>query len=348
MNFRTFFFLIVIALSSNSYAQWWVDGGNLIWPYGNVTISKGSLHIKDSDTTTSSIWSDTESGIFARGNRSSWWGVIQAEAIGVDGDDPTIPLYGVKGYATPYYSSGELYSGTWGGYFSNNPRLSGTAKTKTNFNFPTNSVTGVTGEIAVNSHTQVDLDITCGVGAYLIAYQMENDITNYLGFGSTGWIAESDSFSVENYFAYYSRPALLLKDIDYYYGYYSDDILAGTVIDTFYHFYGKGDHPSYFGGSVNSAGGYNYSADTSSTDAYKMVLSGAHTLVAGLEVTFIATTANTDGATLTINSLTAKALTKASGGAINTALATGDILAGQVVKAVYDGTQFQVISRLAP
>jgi len=79
-----------------------------------------------------------------------------------------------------------------------------------------------------------------------------------------------------------------------------------------------------------------------------MVLSGAHTLVAGLEVTFIATTANTDGATLTINSLTAKALTKASGGAINTALATGDILAGQVVKAVYDGTQFQVISRLAP
>ena len=43
MNFRIFFFLIIIALSSNSYAQWWVDGGNLIWPHGNVTIAKNLI-----------------------------------------------------------------------------------------------------------------------------------------------------------------------------------------------------------------------------------------------------------------------------------------------------------------
>jgi len=43
MNFRTFFFLIIIALSSNSYAQWWVDGGNVIWPHGDVKIPNGEL-----------------------------------------------------------------------------------------------------------------------------------------------------------------------------------------------------------------------------------------------------------------------------------------------------------------
>lgn len=43
MKFRIFFFLIIIALSSNSYAQWWVDGGNVIWPHGNVDITNGDL-----------------------------------------------------------------------------------------------------------------------------------------------------------------------------------------------------------------------------------------------------------------------------------------------------------------
>ena len=45
MNFKTFFLLIIVTLSSNSYAQWWVDGGNLIWPYGNVEIVNGKLTI---------------------------------------------------------------------------------------------------------------------------------------------------------------------------------------------------------------------------------------------------------------------------------------------------------------
>lgn len=113
-----------------------------------------------------------------------------------------------------------------------------------------------------------------------------------------------------------------------------------------YHFYANGNYPSWFGGNLNALG-YNYFTDAQASDAYVVTLSGAHTLVAGLEITFKANTANTDGATVNVNGLGAKALTKASAGAINTALATGDILAGQIVKAVYDGTQFQVISRLA-
>lgn len=134
-----------------------------------------------------------------------------------------------------------------------------------------------------------------------------------------------------------------------YYLFHSDPTagLAGKMLTGkyAYHFYGLGNYPSWFGGNCNALG-YNYFTDAQTTDAYVVTLAGAHTLVAGLEVTFKANTANTDGATLKVNSLTVKNLMKwtATGA---TALATGDIIAGQIVKAVYDGTQFQIISRLA-
>jgi len=135
-----------------------------------------------------------------------------------------------------------------------------------------------------------------------------------------------------------------------YYGYYMSfpSNFGAQFLDGIkpFLFYGAGAYPSWFGGNANALG-YNYGADTAATDAYKIALDGAHTLTAGLEVTFKAVTANTDGATLQVNSLTAKDLVKAATGAVTTALATGDILAGQIVKAVYDGTNFQVISRLA-
>ena len=50
MLFRTFFFLIILAFSSSSYCQWWVDGGNVIWPYGNVSITNGNLNVSGSIT----------------------------------------------------------------------------------------------------------------------------------------------------------------------------------------------------------------------------------------------------------------------------------------------------------
>ncbi len=40
MIFKIFSFLILLVLTNTSQAQWWVDGGNLIWPYGNVKIAK--------------------------------------------------------------------------------------------------------------------------------------------------------------------------------------------------------------------------------------------------------------------------------------------------------------------
>lgn len=63
----------------------------------------------------------------------------------------------------------------------------------------------------------------------------------------------------------------------------------------------------------------------------------------GTTFTFRATFANTDTATLNVDGLGARTLKK-FGGTSN--LAGGDIVVGQIVTVVYDGTDFQVISAL--
>lgn len=82
-------------------------------------------------------------------------------------------------------------------------------------------------------------------------------------------------------------------------------------------------------------------ASATGTDAYAITVVPAITAYAiGQEFTFIADVANTTGATLSVCGLTATAIKKD----VSTALATGDILAGQVVKVMYDGTSMQLIS----
>ena len=94
--------------------------------------------------------------------------------------------------------------------------------------------------------------------------------------------------------------------------------------------------------------GLGYALDTSTTaNAVKIALDANITLRPGLELTIIAANANSGAMTLVVNSLSSKAITKAASGAINTAMASGDVLADQVIKVVYDGTQYQIISRLA-
>ncbi len=88
-----------------------------------------------------------------------------------------------------------------------------------------------------------------------------------------------------------------------------------------------------------------YAVDSVGTDAYAVTVQSAlGALYAGMRVTFQAGTANTGAATLAVNGLTAKAITKYG----TTALATGDILANQVIEVVYDGTQFQMVSSGIP
>lgn len=81
------------------------------------------------------------------------------------------------------------------------------------------------------------------------------------------------------------------------------------------------------------------SANASGTDTYTATLSPAITAYAsGQKVQLVFANANTGAATINLNGLGAKAITK--NGA--TALAAGDISAGQALFLYYDGTQFQI------
>lgn len=90
-----------------------------------------------------------------------------------------------------------------------------------------------------------------------------------------------------------------------------------------------------------------FCSDAAANDTYACNLSPAITAyVTGAHYRFKANTLNTGTASLNLNSLGAKTIVKVPGG-ITTVLATGDILAGQWVDVVYDGTNMQIQSTLA-
>jgi hypothetical protein len=88
--------------------------------------------------------------------------------------------------------------------------------------------------------------------------------------------------------------------------------------------------------------------------AYLTTVSGTNTITAvaavgmtayatGQKFTFVSAGANTGAATLNINSIGAKAITKNG----TTALVAGDIASGAAVEVFYDGTQFQLTTATA-
>lgn len=83
-----------------------------------------------------------------------------------------------------------------------------------------------------------------------------------------------------------------------------------------------------------------YAVDLGATDAYAITLSATQSLVTGMMIVFKANTANTTAATLNVNGTGAVALNKR----LNTALATGDILAGMLCVCVYDGATWILIN----
>jgi len=88
---------------------------------------------------------------------------------------------------------------------------------------------------------------------------------------------------------------------------------------------------------------YIYAADSGGSDAYAITLAPAITAyVTGQLFLFKANTINTGAATLNVNGLGAKTIKKN----VSSDLATGDILAGQLVKVIYDGTNFQLVSTI--
>ena len=95
---------------------------------------------------------------------------------------------------------------------------------------------------------------------------------------------------------------------------------------------------------IQSNGPAFQAADTGTANTHVIALSPAITAyAAGQEITFKAGAASTGASTLNVNTLGAKTLKKLN----DQDIASGDIEAGSIVTAVYDGTNFQVTSQLA-
>lgn len=90
---------------------------------------------------------------------------------------------------------------------------------------------------------------------------------------------------------------------------------------------------------TGSGGGGLESGTASGTDTYTVTIGTVASYSAGDTYVVKFTNANTGASTININSLGAKSLKKS----VSTALASGDILAGQEFIIVYDGTNFQVV-----
>lgn len=89
---------------------------------------------------------------------------------------------------------------------------------------------------------------------------------------------------------------------------------------------------------------FDYQADSVGTDSYAITCTPAPTAyTTGMRFTFKAGTANTGTASLNVNSLGAKTIKKN----YNTDLASGDIVANQIIEVVYDGTNMQMVSQKA-
>jgi len=89
---------------------------------------------------------------------------------------------------------------------------------------------------------------------------------------------------------------------------------------------------------------YDYAASATGNDTYVITVTPAPTAyVTGQRFTFKADVANTGTCSLNVNSLGATNIVKN----VSAQLSDGDIIAGQVVTVVYDGTNFQLESKTA-
>ena len=92
---------------------------------------------------------------------------------------------------------------------------------------------------------------------------------------------------------------------------------------------------------VGQSGSQLYAADSGSANTYAITLNPVpSTIAAGFTVRFLAANANTGASTLNVNSQGAVAIKKL----VSTALAANDILAGQLVEVIFDGTNFQIVN----
>jgi len=245
MNLRVFFFLLLIALSSNSNAQWWVDGGNAIWPHGNVLITKGglkSLNTYDGYNKLLNAWNDAPvSNNYLIGSQESWWGlwtvinwadnnnreILQnnSRLLGIDEKsltlgDTLLTSVGmtVEIGVTPNSDSSSVWKTSW----SDLSGYSAAVKFRGDgLPHPTNPSSSIVGYSFFED----------GIGQTVI------DTVGFKLFGHTFRFGAGNKLRYPETYAFYSDMV-------------SYNAATKILNKNAYHFYGKGDYPSYFGGAM--------------------------------------------------------------------------------------------------
>lgn len=127
-----------------------------------------------------------------------------------------------------------------------------------------------------------------------------------------------------------------------------NDIESGQIVTVAYdgtYFQMQSQIANVFASKPNiQKGELIYAADAGASDAYAVTLSPAPSAyTTGMVVNFKANTANTGAATLNVNGLGVKTIKKNYSNDLN----DNDILSGQLVSVIYDGTNFQMLSPIA-
>ncbi len=232
MYFKIFFFLIIIALSSHSRAQWLVDGGKLIWPNG--PIMPKTLLVYDDESSFQNVldlWTDQgteEIPAIIYKNTQNWRPTLRLN-IDVDSSHFTGSTHILGGISYAYLSTNhgtqtQPVIGFQGVGWSS---ITGSASYGTG-----SSVIGLLGSVYTNASIG-NIPQAIGVHSLFSFETGANDtITNAYGFKS-----EINQWSVGN------------TQVDTFYSFYSSNDESDNI-SKFYHFYGSGDYPSYFGGSM--------------------------------------------------------------------------------------------------
>lgn len=114
--------------------------------------------------------------------------------------------------------------------------------------------------------------------------------------------------------------------------------VPGTIVTA--DFLNEVNNHYHTGRDVDGEGALAYAADAGAADAYVVSLAPPlDAYITGMPITFKATYANTGPSTINVNELGAKTIKKNGG----EDLSIGDILAGQILAVVYDGTNFQLM-----
>jgi hypothetical protein len=193
---RFIFVLIFISFSSTAFPQWLVDGGNLIWPYGNVKITNGTFQLNDSLLFKHTIGDSYLSYVYIDDGGGDEFISLDIAAFGKGAYSPTKLTVSGSGGLSGWYGSFGYFSTTPGNllvrYLNDyNKSVSLNATTPNVYIDLKNSSSNFARIFAGTGSPESSVSAT--VGSIFLRTDGGTGTTLYVkesGTGTTGWVAK--------------------------------------------------------------------------------------------------------------------------------------------------------------